>query len=141
MFCSFQFLVLSTQLILLFLQDGSRVNPCFKDCVLPNLLGNGSKCVHDLFKNAMLAGGMRSYSCCLKIISGFFISLIVFYILTKAIGLSLVLILIQRLPMSGKLTVKSMHLWRSLAQGFWLLNHFQQNLQDVSAFTAKTVLR
>ncbi|KAL5105545.1 Long-chain-fatty-acid--CoA ligase 5 [Taenia crassiceps] len=43
------------------LEGGIRVNPSYKDCVLPNILGNGSKCVHDLFKEAMSLGGNRPF--------------------------------------------------------------------------------
>ncbi|KAM7542655.1 hypothetical protein Aperf_G00000004895 [Anoplocephala perfoliata] len=43
------------------LEDGSRVNPSYKDCVLPNILQNGSECIHDLFKEAMTLGGDRDF--------------------------------------------------------------------------------
>ncbi|VDK36490.1 unnamed protein product [Taenia asiatica] len=43
------------------LEGGIRVNPSYKDCVLPNILGNGSKCVHDLFKEAVSLGGDRPF--------------------------------------------------------------------------------
>ncbi|KAM3179292.1 hypothetical protein ACTXT7_000866 [Hymenolepis weldensis] len=43
------------------LKDGSHVNPSYKDLVLPNILKNGSKCVHDLFKEAMTLGGDRDF--------------------------------------------------------------------------------
>ncbi|VDN96892.1 unnamed protein product [Rodentolepis nana] len=43
------------------LEDGSHVNPSYKDLVLPNILRNGSKCVHDLFKEAMTLGGDRDF--------------------------------------------------------------------------------
>ncbi|CDI97041.1 long chain fatty acid coenzyme A ligase 5 [Echinococcus multilocularis] len=43
------------------LEGGVRVNPSYKDCVLPNILGKGSKCVHDLFKEAMSLGGDRPF--------------------------------------------------------------------------------
>ncbi|VDL19474.1 unnamed protein product [Hymenolepis diminuta] len=43
------------------LKDGSHVNPSYKDLVLPNILKKGSKCVHDLFKEAMTLGGDRDF--------------------------------------------------------------------------------
>uniref|UniRef100_A0A5K3ENB2 long-chain-fatty-acid--CoA ligase n=1 Tax=Mesocestoides corti TaxID=53468 RepID=A0A5K3ENB2_MESCO len=43
------------------LEGNIHVNPSFKDCVLPNILGDGSTCVHDLFKQAMELGGDRPF--------------------------------------------------------------------------------
>nr|CDS32690.1 long chain fatty acid coenzyme A ligase 5 [Hymenolepis microstoma] len=43
------------------LEDGSHVNPSYKDLVLPNILRNGSKCIHDLFEESMTLGGDRDF--------------------------------------------------------------------------------